>query len=203
MSSSRPPNRRQAHCMRQRNGVLFMNYDRSQNIDQGHHNDDVIKWKHFPRYWPVVRRIHRSPLNSPHKAHWRRALMFSLICALNNRLSIQPLGRWFETTSHSSWRHCNATNNSHCCGSATAHQFAANFYTWHYNCAVVACAKICSDRSIEIWMRSTGKSDLWRAKSLLKSIQHDDVIKWKHFPRYWPFVRRIHRSPANSPHKCQ
>ena len=22
---------------------------------------------------------------------------------------------------------------------------------------------------------------------------HDDVIKWKHFPRYWPFVREIHR----------
>ena len=22
---------------------------------------------------------------------------------------------------------------------------------------------------------------------------HDDVIKWKHFPRYWPFVRGIHR----------
>ena len=21
---------------------------------------------------------------------------------------------------------------------------------------------------------------------------HDDVIKWKHFPRYWPFVRGIH-----------
>ena len=30
---------------------------------------------------------------------------------------------------------------------------------------------------------------------------HDDVIKWKHFPRYWPFVRGIHRSPGNSPHK--
>ena len=26
---------------------------------------------------------------------------------------------------------------------------------------------------------------------------HDDVIKWKQFPRYWPFVR-IHRSPVNS-----
>ena len=25
-------------------------------------------------------------------------------------------------------------------------------------------------------------------------IYHDDVIKWKHFPRYWPFVRGIHRS---------
>ena len=27
---------------------------------------------------------------------------------------------------------------------------------------------------------------------------HDDVIEWKHFPRYWPFVRGIHRSPMNS-----
>ena len=24
--------------------------------------------------------------------------------------------------------------------------------------------------------------------------EHDGVIKWKHFPRYWPFVRGIHRS---------
>ena len=29
---------------------------------------------------------------------------------------------------------------------------------------------------------------------------HEDVIKWKHFPRHWPFVRGIHRSPVNSPH---
>ena len=26
------------------------------------------------------------------------------------------------------------------------------------------------------------------------SNDHDDVIKWKHFPRNWPFVRGIHRS---------
>ena len=26
------------------------------------------------------------------------------------------------------------------------------------------------------------------------SLKHDDVIKWKHFPRNWPFVRGIHRS---------
>ena len=31
----------------------------------------------------------------------------------------------------------------------------------------------------------------------------DDVIKWKHFPRNWPFVRGIHQSPVNSPHKGQ
>ena len=32
---------------------------------------------------------------------------------------------------------------------------------------------------------------------------HDDVMKWKYFPRYWPFVRGIHRPPVNSPHKGQ
>ena len=54
-------------------------------------HDDVIKWKHFPRNWPFVRGIHRSPVNSPPlKGQWRGALMFSLICAwikgwVNNR----------------------------------------------------------------------------------------------------------------------
>ena len=32
---------------------------------------------------------------------------------------------------------------------------------------------------------------------------HDDVIKCKHFPRCWLFVREIHRSPVNSPYKGQ
>ena len=53
-------------------------------------HDDVIKWKHFPRYWPFVRGIHRSPENSLHKGQWRGVLMFSLIYAwiddwVNNR----------------------------------------------------------------------------------------------------------------------
>ena len=47
-------------------------------------HDDVIKWKHFPCYWPFVRGIHRWPVNSPHKGQWRGALMFSLICAWTN-----------------------------------------------------------------------------------------------------------------------
>ena len=49
-----------------------------------------MKWKHFPRNWPFVRGIHRSPVNSPHKGQWRGGLMFSLICVwindwVNNR----------------------------------------------------------------------------------------------------------------------
>ena len=43
-------------------------------------HDDVITWKHFPRYWPFVRGNLRSPVNSPHKDQWRGALVLSFIC---------------------------------------------------------------------------------------------------------------------------
>ena len=73
--------------------------------------DGVIKWKYFPRYWPFVRRIHRSPANSPNKGQWRGALMFSLICALNKWLSEQSWNWRFETPSRSLSRHCNVVAN--------------------------------------------------------------------------------------------
>ena len=59
-------------------------------------------WRHqmeaFPRYWPFVRGIHLSPVNSPHKGQWRGALMLSLICVwingwVNNRKT-GDLGRY-------------------------------------------------------------------------------------------------------------
>ena len=64
---------------------LFI-FQRSQP-PRGWLNDDVIKWKHFPRDWPFVRGIHRSPVNFPHKGQWRGALMFSLICVWINNWS--------------------------------------------------------------------------------------------------------------------
>ena len=70
-------------------------------------HDDVIKWKHFPRSWPFVRGIHRSPVNSPHKGQWRGALMFSLICAwINGQVNNREAGL-YETPSRPRWRHCN------------------------------------------------------------------------------------------------
>ena len=47
-------------------------------------NEDVIKWKHFPCFWPFVKGIHRWPVDSPNKDQGRGALMFSLICAWAN-----------------------------------------------------------------------------------------------------------------------
>ena len=44
----------------------------------------LITWTHFPRRWPLVRGINRSPVTSLHKGQWRGALMFPLICAWIN-----------------------------------------------------------------------------------------------------------------------
>ena len=63
-------------------GEGYPNVSRSKSAISSH--DDVIKWKHFPRYWLFARGIHRSSVNFPQKRQWRGALMFSLICALTN-----------------------------------------------------------------------------------------------------------------------
>ena len=44
------------------------------------------------------------------------------------------------------------------------------------------------------------RRDIWNVLQGSKNI-HDDVIKWKHFLRYRPFVGGIRRSPVVLPHK--
>ena len=64
-------------------------------------HDDVIKLEHFPRYWPFVRGIHRSPVNSPHKGLWCGVLMLSLICAWINRwVNNRDAGDWRRHHAH-------------------------------------------------------------------------------------------------------
>ena len=56
--------------------------------------DVSMSWRHlpirhrteytFPRYWPFVRGIHRSLVDSTHKGQWHGALMFSLISVWTN-----------------------------------------------------------------------------------------------------------------------
>ena len=56
-------------------------------------NDDFIKWKHFPRYWLLVRGVHWSPVNSPTQRPV--TLMFSLICAgINGWVRLVRLVIW-------------------------------------------------------------------------------------------------------------
>ena len=157
-------------------------------------HDDVIKWRHFPRNWPFVRGIHRSPVNSPHKGQWRGALMFTLICARING--------WVNTREAGDLRR----------------------YRPHYDvivmCWPVAC-KYLFDRSrsqphktsktwkIYIKRRTIVTIVLFTVRYHIIGIlmgKHSWAWwrhQWKDFTRHWPFVQRIQRSPVNSPHKGQ
>ena len=64
--------------------VVLMGVWNSKTPSRQNSDDDVIKWKHFPRNRPFVRGIHWSPVNSTHNGQWRGALMFSLIWTWTN-----------------------------------------------------------------------------------------------------------------------
>ena len=48
---------------------------------------------------------------------------------------------------------------------------------------------------------SSSQDDIVQTKP--DPLLHEDVINWKHYPGYWPFVIGIHRSPVDSLHKGQ
>ena len=66
------------------------------------YHDDVINWKHFLRYWNFV----RIPLTKANDVEFD--VSFDL--RLNSQLS-KSIRRWYETLSHSLWRHCNDYND--------------------------------------------------------------------------------------------
>ena len=75
----RGPSRHGALCVE--DSIL---YKRNWSVWYQSGHEGVIEWKHFTRYWPFVRGIHRSPVNSLHRGQWRGALMFSSICVCIN-----------------------------------------------------------------------------------------------------------------------
>ena len=81
----------------------------------------------FPHYLPFVRRIHLSPVNSPHKGQRGGALIFSLICAWNNRWANNG-DAGDLTPSHSLWRHCNVFLFNQCLIAAILCWVSASWY---------------------------------------------------------------------------
>ena len=76
-------------------------------------HDDVIKWKHLARYWPFVQGIHRSPVKwGPAQRPLMRSFDVIFDLRLNERLSKQYCGWWFETPSCPLWRHSNGSRFS-------------------------------------------------------------------------------------------
>ena len=165
-------------------------------------HDDFIKWKHSSRYWPFVRRIHRSrwiPLTKPVTPSFD--VFFEL--RLNKRSSKQSCGWWFETLSHPLWCHHNGPGDK---------RFSEPTMT-HICVTRRLCAWACDVSAVDTLVVKGSSSSTPRFLHSLKSVtqsiscsdmsNHDDVNLWKYSPRYWPFVREIHRSPVDSPHKGQ
>ena len=64
-------------------------------------HDDVIKWKHFPRYWPFVRGIHRSRWIPRTKASDAELWCFFFICAwINDWVNIREAGDFRRHRGH-------------------------------------------------------------------------------------------------------
>ena len=61
-------------------------------------HDDIMKWKHFPRYWPFVGGIHRTRWSPRTKASDAKLWCF-LDLRPNIQLSKQSWGWWFKTPS--------------------------------------------------------------------------------------------------------
>ena len=60
-------------------------------------HDDVIKWKHFPRYWPV-------PGEFPSQRPVTRSFDVFFDLCLNKQVSKRSWGWWSETPPSSLWR---------------------------------------------------------------------------------------------------
>ena len=70
------------------------------------YHDGVIKWKHFPRYWPFC--AGNSPVTGEFPTQRPVMQSFDIFfdLRLNKRLSKQSRVWWFETPWHPLWRQC-------------------------------------------------------------------------------------------------
>ena len=75
-------------------------------------HDDVIKWKHFPRNWPLCGEF-IGPGEFPTQRPVTRSFDVFFDLRLNKRLSKQSWGWWFETLSRPLWRHSNVQSHLH------------------------------------------------------------------------------------------
>ena len=144
-------------------------------------HDEVIKWKHFPRYGTFARRIHRSPVNSPHKGQWRGALIFSLICVWING--------WVNNREVGDLRRYHARYDA----TALTKIIFGHFVLWR-----ISIQHMLTNIHITLQWRNNERDDV----STHWSHDCSGADQRKHqSSASLAFVRGIHRWPVNSPHK--
>ena len=149
--------------------------------------DDLMTMRHFLLHRFIAWRIHRRLVETPHKEPVMRSfVMFFIVCS-NKTLKIHSIGWWNALTFM--WGNLMTLQGFI---SVTSHKRHCKSTAIHFPDSFVR--RTTKKTPNYTWLPRCGGNQL---------VTHDDVIKWKHFPRYWPFVRGIHRSPVNSPHKGQ
>ena len=141
--------------------------------------------------------IHLSPVNSRHKGQWRGALMFSLICAwINGWVNNREAGDLRRHRSH----YDVSVMSSHI---LLTFVFSNDPFTLLRICNTIkdecstnlySCSLVRDDREWG-WLKTYHENHMHvydntcmlNAKWFMQISHfhlHDDVIKWKHFPRY-------------------
>ena len=88
-----------------------------------------------------------------------------------------------------------------------------DIYAVYFVIRCVNCPYVCMHSMGASWYElMTLINTMFAEIHLIAVLMYDDIThatpmmtssKWKHFPRYWPYVRGIHRSPVNSLQKGQ
>ena len=164
-------------------------------------HDDVMEWKHFPRYWSFARGIYWSPVTSPHKGPWRGALMFSLICAWTND--------WVNSRDAGDLRrrraHYDATVMSLCLNHLGLDVTGMRLITRESHCLLLW-------EHYKQFELPVFHSSLWRHIRAMTSKNTDNSTVCStvvldnnkeniKVPHYWSFVKGIHLKPMDIPHK--
>ena len=133
-------------------------------------HDDIIKWKHFLRYWPFVREF------TGHKGQWRGALMFPFICAIINGWAnnhgagdLRRRGVHYDVTvmTYIQW---GFTSSMICIWKPNG--FPTTTVIWH-----VVCVHVCFLPSLDHIIRNFRKLD--------KDIRHTLFLSpWNHLHNY-------------------
>ena len=152
------------------------------------------------RYWPIVRGIHRPPVNFPHKGQWRvkfthkgqwRGALVFLDLRLNKQSSKQSWGcdlrRHRANYDATVMEFSKSSYNGH----ATTHhsekswrQFQRNMIPKYYTFNTRKCVSKC---------RPSGLSVL-NGKAVVPKIKH--IFAGQKNPWYWPRETEITRSPV-------
>ena len=154
-------------------------------------HDDVIQWNHFPRYWPFVWGIDRSPVNSPHKGQWRGALMFSLICTrINDWVNNREAG---DLRRHRGHYDVNVMLNINWLSAVmTIYVCCATWFMWH--CRLSWVSIIIADDLAPYWRQDIYNHAECRvagslsSESSSRSLHTEGFLMWKWFPWYFTIM---------------